>query len=117
VRNRKTSGICALCGRRAELTFHHLIPKKVHRRAFFRKNFSRAQLAAGEDLCRLCHRGVHKLYDEMTLATRFGSMEALRGDPAIARHAAWARKQKRGLIASEGEGPGSDEVGWPAGSV
>jgi predicted restriction endonuclease len=97
MRNRNHSGRCALCGRHAELTFHHLIPRKAHRRPFFRKHFSREDLAAGVDLCRLCHKGVHRLHDEMTLARRLNSLDALRADPAIARHAAWVRKQKRGL--------------------
>ena len=30
---------CELCQRERELTFHHLIPKKVHRRAFFRRTY------------------------------------------------------------------------------
>jgi hypothetical protein len=86
---------CSLCGRRTALTFHHLIPRKVHRRTHFRKRFSRAQLAAGIDVCRLCHDGIHRLYDELTLARRFSTLEALRSDPAIQRHCRWVRKQQR----------------------
>jgi hypothetical protein len=69
----------------------------VHRRPFFRKTFSRDDLAAGIDLCRLCHNGVHRLHDEMTLAKRLNSLEALRADPAVARHTNWVRRQKKGL--------------------
>lgn len=45
-------------------------------------------------LCRLCHVGVHKIYDEQTLATEFHTLEALRLDPTIQRHVAWVAKQK-----------------------
>ena len=39
------AGECPLCMRATELTFHHLIPKKMHRRRFFQKNYKREQLA------------------------------------------------------------------------
>jgi len=76
------------------LTFHHLIPKKVHRRAHFRRHFSKEKLQAGVRVCRLCHRGIHREYDEMTLARQFRSLEALRGDPVLARHFEWVAKQR-----------------------
>lgn len=92
---RDTSGRCELCGREQPLTFHHLIPRKMHRRPRFRKRYSREQLNRGVLLCRLCHRAVHRLYDEMELAQRLNSLTALRADPAVARHLAWAARQKR----------------------
>ena len=88
-------GRCELCGRQQPLTFHHLIPRKVHRRPRFRKHYSREQLNQGIELCRLCHRAVHRLYSEMELAQRLNSLAALRADPAVARHLAWAARQKR----------------------
>ena len=90
------TGHCCLCGRDTETTFHHLIPRKVHRRNFFRKTFAREALQKGIDLCRLCHKGLHRLYDEMTLAKRLSTLEALRADTAIQRHALWVRKQRTG---------------------
>ncbi|MCB1786766.1 MAG: hypothetical protein H6953_08055 [Chromatiaceae bacterium] len=88
------NGCCSLCGRRTELTFHHLVPRKVHRRTYFRKHFDRQALSAGIEVCRLCHTGLHRLYDEMTLARRLCSLTALRADPAIRRHVQWVRKQR-----------------------
>jgi len=85
---------CELCCAERELTFHHLIPKKVHRRAFFRRNYQRDQLQSGVHLCRLCHRAVHRFFDEMTLAKQYASLAALRAAPELQRHAAWARRQK-----------------------
>jgi len=87
-------GSCALCGREAPLTFHHLIPRKVHRRARFRRHYDRARLAEGVDLCRACHRGIHRLYDEMTLATRLDTLAKLAADEAVSRHVAWVRRQR-----------------------
>ena len=38
---------CACCQRLVPLTFHHLIPKKVHRRAHFKRRFSKTELQRG----------------------------------------------------------------------
>ena len=100
--NKKTTGMptsgkrgpCALCGRRSALTFHHLIPRKLHRRPRFKNYYARAELARGIGICRLCHDGIHALYDEMTLAQSLRTLDDLRNDPRIRKHAAWVRKQK-----------------------
>jgi hypothetical protein len=89
------AGRCSLCDRTAPLTFHHLIPRKVHRRKYFQKHYTRSQLARGIDICRLCHDGIHDLYDEMTLARSLRTLLQLRNDPRIRKHVAWVRKQKR----------------------
>ena len=90
----KRRGTCPLGWRACDLTYHHLIPKKLHRRARFRKAYSKAELADGVYLCRLCHDGLHALYDELTLARHFADLRAITTDPAIRRHAAWVGKQK-----------------------
>ena len=92
--SRVKHGACALCGRVTALTFHHLIPRKLHRRARFRKRHSRAELGRGVDLCARCHRGVHRLHDEMTLGSELNTLAALATDPAVARHVAWVARQK-----------------------
>jgi 5-methylcytosine-specific restriction endonuclease McrA len=85
---------CCLCNRQCALTFHHLIPRKVHRRTFYRKNFTREALAKGIFVCRQCHKGIHKLYDEMTLAKSLNTLELLQADTALAKHVLWVAKQK-----------------------
>ena len=80
--------------RKVELTFPHLIPKKAHRRKRFKNNYSKKQLNAGIHVCRLCHRGIHRLYDELTLARDFNTLEQLVADEALAKHFAWVSKQK-----------------------
>jgi hypothetical protein len=85
---------CVMCERKVSLTFHHLIPRKMHRRTFFRKNYTRSDLAAGIWICRKCHSGLHRLYDEMTLAKHFFTLELVKADPAIQKHIGWVAKQK-----------------------
>ena len=86
---------CALCGVGRPLTFHHLIPRKLHRRTSFKKHYSREALNAGIDICQPCHRGLHKLYDEMALGKRFYTLDLLLADEAVQRHVQWSAKQKR----------------------
>lgn len=88
--------ICQTCGRETALTFHHLIPKKLHRRSMFRQSFSRDELNQGIRVCRLCHNGIHKRYDEMTLAKRFATLDALLADEGLQNHFQWVSKQQAG---------------------
>ena len=90
-------GPCLLCRRKVNLTFHHLIPKKMHRRRYFRKTYSREQLAAGIYLCRLCHTGVHELFDEMTLAKQLNTPALLQSNDLIAKHCQWVSRQRSGI--------------------
>ena len=46
-------------------------------------------------LCKLCHKGVHALIpEEKDLAESFNTKELLLANEAVAKHVAWARKQK-----------------------
>ena len=90
----KETDRCCLCMRQAPLTFHHLIPRKVHRRTRFRKHYSKDILAKGILVCRKCHNGIHRLYDEMTLARELNTLEKLRQDSDLSRHVEWVARQK-----------------------
>lgn len=85
---------CPTCHRKTYLTFHHLIPRKVHRRAHFKKHYSKQELNKGIMVCRQCHSGIHRFYDEMTLAKQFDSLEKIMSDPPLAQHFEWVAKQK-----------------------
>lgn len=85
---------CELCERDVPLTFHHLIPRMVHKRNYFKKRYNKEELNQGIDICRKCHSGIHKLYDEMTLAKDFDTLEKLQTDSAVQKHVGWVRKQK-----------------------
>lgn len=78
---REGEGECALCGRRVgTLTRHHLKPRE-------HGGVETALFCAG------CHRQVHALFTNRTLAEELDSLEKLKADPAICRYVAWARRQ------------------------
>lgn len=85
---------CLLCERHLFLTFHHLIPKKMHRRSRFQKAYTRAELARGIWVCRECHSAIHRFFDEMTLARDLNSLELLQAEPQLQRHAQWLSKRR-----------------------
>ena len=87
-------GSCPFCHRELALTFHHLIPRKLHRRARFKKHYSREELNRGIDICRQCHDGIHDRYDEMQLYREFSTPALLAGDPALVRYFDWVSRQK-----------------------
>ncbi|MEC7491575.1 MAG: hypothetical protein VYB01_01680 [Pseudomonadota bacterium] len=97
MRKHKEVSACACCQRLVPLTFHHLIPRKMHRRKGFRRRFSKEELNIGVNVCRKCHRGIHALYDELTLATRFYNLELLLSDETLANHFRWVSKQRETL--------------------
>lgn len=77
-------GPCPLCGRPMfdgpSVERHHWVP-----RAF-----------GGRDnapVHQVCHRMVHRLFDEATLARVLTTPEALRDHPDMARFLAWVRRQ------------------------
>jgi hypothetical protein len=75
--------VCELCERDVErLTSHHLIPKLKGG-----KNGSQARL------CPTCHRQVHALYSEGTLAKRLNSIPLLKADPQVANYVSWMQRQ------------------------
>ncbi len=90
-------GTCPCCGRRSRLTFHHLIPRKLHRRTRFKKQYTKSQLNEGIFICRLCHNGIHDRYTEMQLAKQFSSLESLTSDALLKKHFDWVARQKRQL--------------------
>jgi hypothetical protein len=88
-------GTCELCEREKPTTFHHLIPRRVHRIKRFKKMFTKAQMNEGVDLCKLCHDGIHDIIpEEKDLATHYNTKEKLLAHEGIAKHVEWAKKQK-----------------------
>jgi len=86
----KKIGPCALCGREVPLTFHHYIPRTVHSNKWFKKNFTREQMAEGIDVCRDCHSAVHKFVpSEKELARKYNAREKLLEHEEIATFVAW----------------------------
>ena len=89
---------CELCGREnVTLTEHHLIPRAVHRKKYFRRRFDIEDMRHRKLMvCRKCHRGIHRLIpDERVLAREYNTKEALLNDERIAKHVEWVAKQHR----------------------
>ena len=75
---------CELCLREPEkFTVHHLVP---------RSQGGRFGLKA--KLCPTCHRQLHALFSEATLAKELQSLEQIRSNPEMAGYLNWVRKQK-----------------------
>ena len=78
--------VCELCLREAvRFTEHHLVP-----RSRGGKHGPKARL------CPTCHRQLHAMFSEKTLANELNSIERLRSDPDFAGYLKWASKQKDG---------------------
>ncbi|GFD93377.1 hypothetical protein KUL156_40940 [Alteromonas sp. KUL156] len=66
----------------------------MHRRNFFKKHFSKLELQSGIYICRQCHSGIHRFYDEMTLAKHYYTLQRLLDDEQLASFFRWVAKQK-----------------------
>ena len=79
-------GTCELCDRETErLTAHHLVPKLKGG-----KNGPQARM------CSTCHRQVHAMFTEGTLARHLNTVDALRADPKVQPYLSWVRKRAGG---------------------
>jgi hypothetical protein len=87
---------CELCGRNVFLTFHHLIPCKVHSKKKFLRKYTKQEMNdRGLYLCKLCHNGIHDLIpSEKELAEKYNTKELLLGHEGIVKHVKWVAKQK-----------------------
>jgi len=78
------AGICPLCGRPLipgpSVDRHHWVPRSKGG-------------GSGSLLHVICHRMIHRLFDEVTLARDRNTPEALRTHPDMARFLAWVRRQ------------------------
>lgn len=45
-------------------------------------------------ICRRCHSGIHKCYDEMTLAKELNTLERLKNDEQLKVHFDWVARQR-----------------------
>jgi hypothetical protein len=66
----------------------------MHRRSFFKKHYTKEERQQGVMICRQCHSGIHKFYDEMTLAKELNSLSLLKEDPQLATFFHWVSKQR-----------------------
>ena len=76
--------VCELCGRESlRFTGHHLTPRSQG-----------GQFGPVARLCPTCHRQLHAMFSEATLARELNSIDRLRADPQFAEYLRWAQRQK-----------------------
>ncbi len=66
----------------------------MHRRMYFKKHYSKPELAAGINICRQCHNGLHKRFTEMELAKKLNTLAAIQNQPALSEYFKWVSRQK-----------------------
>ena len=77
---------CELCLREVErYTVHHLVPRAEGGR-----------FGPTTRLCTTCHRQLHAMFTESTLARELNSLDAIRGNPEMRKYLKWVRNQKGG---------------------
>lgn len=86
-------GKCEMCGREKDLTFHHLIPRTLHKNKWFKKNFTRDEMNTGIDVCRDCHSAIHDFIDEKTLGREYNTLEKLMTHEQISGFVKWVSKR------------------------
>lgn len=75
---------CELCLREPDnFTVHHLVPRSQG-----------GKLGPKAQLCPTCHRQLHALFSEATLAKELQSLEQIRANPEMAGYLNWVKKQK-----------------------
>lgn len=88
---------CELCQRvtKRGTTEHHLIPRTLHSNKWFKKRFDREQMRSTINVCRDCHRAIHRLIpDEKELGRHYNTVEQLRAHEMLGKYLVWVRKQK-----------------------
>ena len=88
-----THDCCEMCGREMELTFHHLIPRTLHKNKWFKKNFTREEMNTGIDVCRDCHNAIHKFIPEKELGRNYNTKEKLLGHEKVFGFVKWVSKR------------------------
>ena len=87
---------CETCRRSIELSFHHLVPKKVHNKPAIQKLHAEKSLDHyGIWVCKDCHKKIHRLYDHKTLAEEYYTLKRLKSSTEFRKFIAWVRKQKK----------------------
>ena len=81
--SRGESITCELCHRGVNrYTVHHLVPRSKGGR-----------FGPTARLCPTCHRQLHAMFSEATLAQELRSVELLRANPQVSTYLKWVRKQ------------------------
>jgi hypothetical protein len=89
---------CELCGRSdTTLNFHHLIPKFVHKKGKFKREYDKDFMNEhGAWICKYhCHKNIHRFFTEIELAEKFNTLELLKNTELIKNYLKWHLKQSK----------------------
>lgn len=87
--------ICELCGRSdSYLNFHHLIPKTLHSKKWYKANYEKEFLTShGVWCCKYdCHYNIHQLVSEKELGMIYNTKEKLLAHPEVHKYIEWRKK-------------------------
>ena len=87
------TGPCELCNRERELTFHHLIPRTLHKNKWFKKNFTKEDMNSGINVCQDCHSSIHKFINEKDLGKNYNTKELLLSHEQVLKFVKWISKR------------------------
>ncbi len=87
---------CSLCKREVELSFHHLVPKKMHdKRWVVQKHADKELIHYGIWVCEDCHKKIHRLFDHQTLAEHYFTKDTLLQHEKLRKFVNWVSKQRK----------------------
>lgn len=85
--------LCQLCEADPIHSFHHFIPRTVHRNKWFKKRFTKVEMrTSGLELCKQYHEMLHELISEKELGRQFNTRDKLVAHPEVAKYLAWKRR-------------------------
>lgn len=86
-------GVCEMCERETVLTFHHLIPRTLHKRKWYQKRYTSEELNQGIDICYSCHEAVHDFITEKDLGKHYNTLDLLMKHPKVDKFVEWISKR------------------------
>jgi len=89
---------CEICDRTdTYLNFHHLIPKFVHGKNKFAKEYEKDYMKEhGIWICKYhCHKTLHTFYNEKYLAEFLNTKDKILSDEKMIKYIEWHKKQQR----------------------
>lgn len=90
----KSTSACEICGSVEELTFHHYIPVTLHTNKKFKKLYENDYLKThGINLCKLCHRTIHRMFTEKELGNIYNSYQNLLSSEKFRHYVHWIRRK------------------------
>lgn len=87
---------CVFCFSPEKLSFHHLIPKKMHTKTYIKKQFPETDLNTyGITLCASCHKMVHRKINHRDLALKYNTLDKLLLHSEIKKFVAFRMKTNK----------------------